>query len=73
MKPIEERVKNIVETSALLNIKEKSEIICLIECYKSADKLAQELYKENEKLKDQLNWYELQCDDLEMELGDFYD
>lgn len=55
MKPIEERVKNIVENNELLNIKEKSEIICLIECYKGADKLAQESVKENEKLKAAIN------------------
>lgn len=55
MKPIEERVKNIVENSELLRITEKSEIICLIECYKGADQLAQQTAKENEKLKTAIN------------------
>lgn len=50
-KPIEERIKVIVEENETLNIREKSEIICLIECYKGADKLAQDSVKENEKLK----------------------
>lgn len=52
MKPIEERVKNIVENNAFLNIKEKSEIICLIKCYESADSLVQKYWKENQKMKD---------------------
>lgn len=50
-KPIELKVKDIVENSELLNIREKSDIICLIECYKGADTLAQKLAKENEKMK----------------------
>lgn len=72
-KPIEEKVKAIVETNEYLTLKEKSEIICLIECYKGADELAQKLTKENESLKDELKFYEQQCDDLEMEIGDIYD
>lgn len=55
MKPIEERIKTIVENNELLNIKEKAEIITLIECYKGADKLAQQYCKENKKLKAAIN------------------
>ena len=53
-KPIEEKVKLIVENNEYLTLKEKSDIICLIECYKGADKTAQKLAKENESLKDRI-------------------
>lgn len=36
---VEDKVKNIVETSETLSIREKSDIICLIECYKNVDNL----------------------------------
>lgn len=71
MKPIEERVKKIVDESPLLRLQEKADIICLIECYKGADKLAQELYKQNETLKEELNMYKSAY--AEMETGDYYD
>ena len=37
------------------------------------DKQYEKLEQENQQLKDELKWYQLQCDDLEMELGDIYD
>lgn len=37
---IEDKVKEIVETSSMLSIREKSDIICLIECYKNVDNLS---------------------------------
>lgn len=37
---IEDNVKKIVETSSTLSIREKSDIICLIECYKNIDNLS---------------------------------
>ena len=36
----EDKVKEIVETSSMLSIREKSDIICLIECYKNVDNLS---------------------------------
>lgn len=36
---IEDKVKEIVGTSETLSIREKSDIICLIECYKNVDNL----------------------------------
>lgn len=36
---VEDKVKKIVETSSTLSIREKSDIICLIECYKQVDNL----------------------------------
>lgn len=69
-KPIEEKVKLIVENNEYLTLKEKSDIICLIECYKGADQTAQKLAKENQDLKNQLSFYELE---MEMETGDYYD
>lgn len=42
---IEDKVKKIVETSSMLSIREKSDIICLIECYKNTDKQIQEYIK----------------------------
>lgn len=51
MKPIEERVKSIVEENCYIKLRDKSEIICLIESYKIADQTAKYLIRENEKLK----------------------
>ena len=33
----------------------------------------EQLQQENRRLKDELEWYKQQCDDLEMELGDIYE
>lgn len=54
MQLIEEKVKKIVDTNEYLSIQEKADIICLIECYKSSDEMAQEFYQENEKLKNRI-------------------
>ena len=45
IKPVEERVKTLIEQNDTLSIREKSEIICLIECYKGADTLLQRYFK----------------------------
>ena len=55
MKPIEEKVKTIVEKNEYLTMLEKSEIICLCECYKTADQLAQQLMEQDKKLKAAIN------------------
>lgn len=56
MQLIEDKVKNIIDKNEYLSVKEKADIICLIECYKSADKMAQEFYRENEKLRNAIEF-----------------
>lgn len=34
-----------------------------------AYKIANDYYEENQELKDELEWYKQQCDDLEMQIG----
>ena len=54
-KSIEERVKDIVETNEFLTITEKSEIICLIECFKGTDLIIKQLMDERSQLINEIN------------------
>ena len=54
-KSIEDRVKDIVETNELLSLKEKSEIICLIECYKGSDLITKQIMNERYQLQNKID------------------
>lgn len=54
-KLIEDRVKDIVETNEFLSLKEKSEIICLIECYKGADLITKQIMNERYQLQNKID------------------